>query len=57
VSKQLSTNLKQDQGYYAEAEPLYKRVLRSAEKVFGPTHPLVATSLNNLADLYRIQGR
>ncbi len=36
------------QGRYAEAEPLYKRALAIKEKVLGPEHPEVATSLNNL---------
>ncbi len=41
------------QGRYAEAEPLYKRALR----ILGPAHPGVATSLNNQAALYAVQGR
>jgi tetratricopeptide (TPR) repeat protein len=28
-----------------------------AEKSFGPEHPNIATSLNNLAELYRAQGQ
>ena len=27
------------------------------EKALGPDHPEVATNLNNLAELYRVQGR
>ena len=42
-----------DQGRYADAEPLYKRALAIREKALGPDHPDVATSLNNLAELYR----
>ena len=45
------------QGRYAEAEPLYKRSLAIWEEALGPEHPNVATSLNNLAGLYRAQGR
>ena len=30
---------------------------RSCEKALGPDHPDVATALNNLAELYREQGR
>ena len=41
------------QGRYADAEPLYKRSLAIREKALGPDHPDVATSLNNLAELYR----
>ncbi|NEX23892.1 tetratricopeptide repeat-containing protein, partial [Thiorhodococcus mannitoliphagus] len=45
------------QGRYAEAEPLYKRVLTLGENAVGPEHPDVATSLDNLASLYGSQGR
>ena len=38
-------------------EPLYKRALAIREKALGPDHPDVAKSLNNLAGLYREQGR
>jgi CHAT domain-containing protein/Tfp pilus assembly protein PilF len=44
-------------GRYSEAEPLYKRALAIREKVLGPDHPDVATSLNNLAALYYIEER
>ena len=44
-------------GELAEAEPLYKRSLALMEKALGPNHPIVATSLNNLAGLYTLQGR
>ena len=46
-----------DQGRYADAEPLYKRSLAIREKALGPDHPDVAHSLNNLAVLYDAQGR
>jgi tetratricopeptide (TPR) repeat protein len=42
---------------YDKAEPLYERALAIWEKVLGPEHPNVASSLNNLAELYRNQGR
>ena len=45
------------QGKYAEAEPLHKRSLAIWEKALGKDHPNVATSLNNLAGLYRDQGK
>src|SRR5260370_773531 len=45
------------QDRYADAEPLFKRALAIREKALGTNHPLVATSLNNLAELYRAQGR
>src|SRR5580704_5578283 len=44
---------------YAKAEPLYKEALEIYQKVLGPEHPNLATSLNNLAylelDLGKIQ--
>jgi CHAT domain-containing protein/Tfp pilus assembly protein PilF len=45
------------QGRYAEAEPLYKRALAISEKALGPDHPDVASSLDNLAEMYVHQGR
>ncbi len=44
------------QAAYAEAGPLYERALAIREKALGPGHPDVATSLNNLAELYHDQG-
>jgi len=44
-------------GHYADAEPLFRRSLAIREKALGPEHPLVATSLGNLAVLYRAQVR
>ena len=44
-------------GRLAQAEPLYKRSLTIWEKALGPDHPAVATSLENLAALYRKSGR
>jgi CHAT domain-containing protein/Tfp pilus assembly protein PilF len=43
-------------GRYGEAIPLAAEVLRILTPLLGPEHPNVATSLNNLAELYRIQG-
>ena len=42
---------------YAAAEHLYKRALSIYEKALGLDHPSVATTLNNLALLYRATGR
>ena len=39
-------------GDYEKALPLYQRALEIREKVLGPQHPDVATTLNNLAGLY-----
>ncbi len=49
--------LYEDQGKYAEAEPVHKRVLAIREKALGPEHPQVATSLKNYAALLRKIGR
>ncbi len=40
-----------------EAEPLYQRSLATYEKVLGPEHPTVATSLENYAALLRQTAR
>ncbi|CAM9138218.1 unnamed protein product, partial [Ectocarpus sp. 13 AM-2016] len=45
------------QGKYAEAEPLYERSQAIHEKVSGPEHPDVATSLNNRASSLEGQGK
>jgi tetratricopeptide (TPR) repeat protein len=42
---------------YVDAELLYKRSLAIREKVFGPNHPDVAISLNQLGVLYDTQSR
>ncbi len=49
--------LYQSQGEYTQAEPLFERSLAILEKALGPDHPNVATSLENLADLYRATKR
>ena len=41
----------------AEAEPLMKRALTIFEQIYGPDHPNVATSLNNLASLLQETNR
>ena len=46
-----------NQGQYAEAEPLYQRSLAILEKALGPEHPDVATSRENYAILLRKTGR
>ncbi|MGB5963137.1 MAG: tetratricopeptide repeat protein [Coleofasciculaceae cyanobacterium] len=48
-------NQLREQGQYAAAIPLAERILVILEKNLGSDHPLVATSLNNLAELYRVQ--
>lgn len=40
-----------------EAEPLYLRALAIRKQELGPEHPDMASSLNNLALLYQMQGR
>jgi tetratricopeptide (TPR) repeat protein len=44
-------------GLYSEAEPLSHQALALYRELLGERHPQVATSLNNLAELYRVQGR
>ncbi|OGW24146.1 MAG: hypothetical protein A2X55_04245 [Nitrospirae bacterium GWB2_47_37] len=44
-------------GKYNEAIPYAKQVLEIYEKILGKDHPNVATSLNNLAGLYKVIGR
>ena len=46
-----------DQAEYAEAEPLYKQAMEIDRTALGEQHPDYATSLNNLAGLYRAMGR
>ena len=41
------------QGQYDRAVVVAKKALEVAEKVVGPNHSSVATSLNNLAVLYK----
>src|SRR5260370_18716613 len=45
------------QGRYDRAVVVAKQALQVAEQALGPDHPNVATSLNNLAELYRTQGQ
>ena len=40
-----------------EAEGLYKRALAIREKALGANHPDVGQTLNNLASVYRAQGK
>ncbi len=47
----------QYRGRFAEAEPLYLRVLHLCEQQAGPEHPQVATLLNSLGIFYREQGK
>ena len=44
------------QANYQQAFELYERALVIREKAFGPEHPEVATTLNNLAELYKSKG-
>ena len=44
------------EGNYAAAIKLAGETLSVREKILGPEHPDTATSLNNLAELYRVQA-
>ena len=46
-----------EQGKYAEAEPLYQRVLRIEEKAHGPDSFGIVRTLANLAAVYQKQGK
>ena len=45
-----------DLGFWSEARPLLEEALAIREQTLGPTHPQTATSLNNLAELFRAVG-
>ena len=45
------------EGKYEEAVPIARQLVALAKKVLGPDHPDVATSLNNLAEIYSAQGQ
>ncbi|MEG3941764.1 tetratricopeptide repeat protein [Microcoleus sp. S36b_A3] len=47
----------QGQSSWVEAEKWYKACLQMTEQRCGADHPGTATSLNNLAELYRAMGR
>jgi hypothetical protein len=42
---------------YAEAEPLFTKVLETRRRVLGEEHFSTLVSMNYLADLYRIEGK
>ena len=44
------------QGRYSEAAKVTDEAVTVAEKQFGPNHPAVVKSLNNLAKLYQTQA-
>ncbi len=46
-----------DRARYEQAALLYQRALAIREQQLGPDHPDTATSLNNLAELYKSQGK
>ncbi|MFX0199094.1 MAG: tetratricopeptide repeat protein [Candidatus Hodarchaeota archaeon] len=45
------------QGRYSEAVAMAREALKAAENTFGPNHPNMAASLNNLAFLQQAQGK
>ena len=44
------------QNIKATVEPLYRKIIPLAEKVYGPEHPNMVASLNSLADLLSSKG-
>ena len=49
--------LYQDQGQFAQAEPLLVKALEVSRRVLGEEHPDTLTAMNNLAVLYLDQGK
>ena len=47
--------MREKQGRYNDAEPLYERAVVVFEKSLGSDHPNVATAFNNLAGLLYAQ--
>ena len=43
-------------GRYQDALPFAEEALRLGERKFGPDHPQVTRGLNDLGELYRLQG-
>ena len=57
ISNEIERVAEQIRDLRQEAELLFQRALAGTEKALGPEHPHTAQSLNNLALLYRTQGR
>lgn len=49
--------LYKSQGKLAEAEKMYQRALNGNEKTWGPEHPSILNTVNNLGLLYADQGK
>lgn len=50
-------NKKYSEGNYADSAAIWQKILLIVERHFGPYHPNVALSLNNLAEPLRAQGK
>jgi hypothetical protein len=50
-------NVLSDQGHYEEAERLNQDVLSARRRIFGPDHPVTASSMYNLGCLAALRGR
>jgi hypothetical protein len=46
-----------DQGKYTQAEEMHREVLRLRETVLGKEHPNTLTSMSNLANMLKDQGK
>lgn len=46
-----------DQGHYGQAEEIQRQALERFEKVLGPSHPLIWTTMNNLAGVLSSQEK
>jgi tetratricopeptide (TPR) repeat protein len=47
----------QEQGRYADAEPLWRRILQMAERVYGLQDPHLAMPLQSLSETYIKLGK
>ena len=54
---QIKVSMLYRQGRYSEAAKVAEEALKVAEKTFGSDDPRVATSLNNLGFVYKVQAR
>jgi hypothetical protein len=50
-------NVLSDEHHYEEAEKLNREALEIRQQVFGPDHPITASSVYNLACLAALTGR
>ena len=47
----------ESQGKYEEAEAMHRRAFKGREKVLGPEHPYILTSVSNLGSVLKRQDK